>query len=240
MSRCGSTLLARLLAEDPNTLVLNEPDVVNMLLKESLTPGDDEPAESANAAIVQAIARIASQVHPDAHRIVIKTTSWNAAKAATLMEAFPDARCVFLERDPRAVLASLDRNPPGWANASNAWLLGDDRDPTSPSSFASALSHGAQGVGSAVAAEPKRWRSIGYADLPEAAANVAEWFEVSKRPVVDSMGSVSAVHSKTGLTWSPEQEAASDFCVAVEELEPIEWAMNEVESLIARATGDLR
>ena len=32
LARCGSTLLARLLAEDPNTLVLNEPDVLNTLL----------------------------------------------------------------------------------------------------------------------------------------------------------------------------------------------------------------
>ena len=240
MSRCGSTLLARLLAEDPSTLVLNEPDVVNMLLKESLSANDCGSTDSVDAALAQAIARIGSQVDSDAHRIVIKTTSWNAAKASTLMRAFPDARCVFLERDPRAVLASLDRNPPGWAIASNAWLLGDDRDPTSPSSFASALSPVTQGVRSAVATESTRWRSASYVDLPGAAESVAEWFGVATRPVVDSLGSVSAVHSKTGAAWRPDQDAPADASVGVEEIRPIEWAMNEVESLIARAIGDSR
>lgn len=240
MSRCGSTLLARLLAEDPNTLVLNEPDIVNMLLKESLNSTEHESPEQTNAAIVQAVASVSSRVHPDAKRIVIKTTSWNAARASTLMEAFPDARGLFLTRDPRAVLASLGRNPPGWANVSNSWLLGDQPDPTSPSAFASALALAAKGIGGAVGSEPTRWRSIQYADLPKAAVTAAEWFEVAKQPVRDSMGSVSAVHSKTGAVWSPDHEEAANLTVPVEEVEPIESAVREVENLIARAGAEAR
>lgn len=240
MSRCGSTLLARLLAADPNTLVLNEPDIVNMLLKERLSAIHRESTESVDGALMQAVARIGSQINPGARRIIIKTTSWNAAKAPTLMRAFPDARGVFLGRDPRAVLASLDRKPPGWANASNAWLLGDDRDPTSRSALAAAMLRVVDGIGSAVVSDQARWKSIRYVDLPEAALGAARWFGVHEPPVVASMADVSALHSKTGAAWSPDQDAAADLSGAHQDLEPIERTLNDVEELMLQAPGDSR
>ena len=106
LARCGSTLLARLLAEDPNTLVLNEPDVLNTLLLAGMASDFVDPVPFADA-----VHQIAAHSAPHAKRVVIKTTSWNSVQCDLLRASFPAAQALFLTRDPADVLASLLSQP---------------------------------------------------------------------------------------------------------------------------------
>ena len=111
LSRCGSTLVSRLLGTLPGVVVIAEPAPLNALL--GLDP--DRVDDAALAKIVRLLVRALGRCrHGDERRLVLKCTSWNIRRRAVLAAAFPETPWIWVQRDPARVLASLLAEPPGW------------------------------------------------------------------------------------------------------------------------------
>jgi hypothetical protein len=117
--RCGSTLLANMIGDHPRVRMLKEPEVLNQAL------ADGHPPDTAGT-VLRAFAR---GLDP-ATRVAVKCTSWNVLAIGGLLDAFPDARAVFLWRPAAEVVASNLNSPPGWVrwrdspDLMEAWLPG--------------------------------------------------------------------------------------------------------------------
>jgi hypothetical protein len=110
-SRCGSTVVSRLLATVPGVVVIAEPSPLNALL------GLD-PQRVDGAALVQVVRLLVRALgrrrHGDERQLVLKCTSWNIRRQEILTAAFPNTPWVWVQRDPASVVASLLAAPPGW------------------------------------------------------------------------------------------------------------------------------
>jgi hypothetical protein len=97
MSRCGSTLVAQMLAALPDALVISEPGPLDTLTRSGgATPVDLQ-------AMVSALGqpRTAAQ-----QRLVIKLDAWAVLQLPLIRRAFPETPFVFLYRDPVEVIVS--------------------------------------------------------------------------------------------------------------------------------------
>jgi hypothetical protein len=104
-SRCGSTLLSRLLGTVPGVLVVAEPAPLNALLL----------AEDVDVGTLRLLVRaLGRRRFGDERHYVLKLSSWNVRRHAMLRRAFPAAAAIWLQRDPVAILSSLLASPPGW------------------------------------------------------------------------------------------------------------------------------
>lgn len=235
LSRCGSTLLARLLACAPETLVLNEPDVVNSLLR--IREAEPRPTAKASPAIREAVRVIAAGSHPDARQIVIKTTSWNVFHARSLMATFPAARVVFLSREPAEILASLARRPPAWASRIPGGQPAGEAEEPLVDSYAVELRAFVEAAECAMAEGPDRWRTAQYKDLPALCASVADWFGVSESEVRAGIGGVARTHSKSGAPWSPQPEQPAPTHALVEAAARVTLSLARLERSCSSLPG---
>jgi hypothetical protein len=120
LSRCGSTLLSRLLGTLPGLRVISEPSPLNSLLTERAHEPDDAHSLRLLRALVAALGRGAEGAAPC---YVLKLSSWNIRKLALYRAAFPRTKLIWLQRAPREVLASLLRQPAGWLQLRHDPLL---------------------------------------------------------------------------------------------------------------------
>ena len=170
LSRCGSTLVSRLLGTLPGAVVLAEPSPLNALL--GLNPGRVEEATLVRLVrlLVRALGRCR---HGDERHLVLKCTSWNIRRRAVLAAAFPETPWIWVQREPARVLASLLATPPGWLGLGvtpprSAGLFG--LDPASVPAR-TRVEFAARALGAmleAAATDPAGRLSIDYADLPGA------------------------------------------------------------------------
>ncbi|MBS4729473.1 hypothetical protein MSM1_14355 [Mycobacterium sp. SM1] len=170
LSRCGSTLVSRLLGTLPGVVVLAEPTPLNALL--GLDPGRVD--EATLAGVVRLLVRaLGRRRHGDERRLVLKCSSWNIRRRGVLAAAFPETPWIWVQRDPVRVLASLLAEPPGWLGLQAtptraAWLFG--LDPAAVSAMARA-EFAARALGAmlqAAADDPVGRLCIDHADLPAA------------------------------------------------------------------------
>jgi hypothetical protein len=150
MSRCGSTLLSRLLAQLPGTLVLSEPAPINALLL--------DPGEADGCAVM--LRRLARALGREGERTILKLSSWNVLRAALFRRAFPAAPLVWVQREPGEVMASLLADRPRWLLPPVAAHLFGIADAAPEAALAALLA-------AAAAAEPTA--VIDYRELPQAA-----------------------------------------------------------------------
>lgn len=182
LSRCGSTLVSRLLGTLPGVVVLAEPGPLNTLLGLDPDRIDDATLVRIVRLVVRALGR---RRHGDERRLVLKCTSWNVRRRAVLAAAFPDTPWVWVQRDPVRVLASLLADPPGW--------LGRQAEPRAE--FA------ARALGAmleAAAADPAGRLCVDHADLPDAVwQRVAPHFGLQTDPgAIARMTDESRFYSK--------------------------------------------
>jgi len=109
LSRCGSTLVSRLLGTLPGVAVLAEPGPLNAVL--GLDGVDEATVTRLARLVIRALGRVRLG---DERQLVLKCTSWNVRRRAILSAAFPNTPWVWVQRDPAHVLASLLADPPGW------------------------------------------------------------------------------------------------------------------------------
>jgi hypothetical protein len=170
MSRCGSTLVSRMLAALPENVVLSEPDPLDQVLRvRSRAPG---VTEAQLVALLRGMtAALGRRRHAQERDLFVKLEGWHMLQFGLIRRAFPDVPWIFLYRDPLEVLASLERLRPRQMvpGGIDAGLLG--LDPAG----AAGLSHAAYGArvlericAAALAHCADGGRLIAYRQLPDA------------------------------------------------------------------------
>lgn len=199
-SRCGSTLISRLLSTVAGVVVVAEPSPLNALL--GLDPARVDGATLVRVVrlLVRALGR---QRQGDERQLVLKCTSWNIRRQEILTAAFPDTPWVWVQRDPAEVVASLLATPPGWLGhqvppVQTALRFGIDPAalPTMPRAEFVARALGAM-LFSASAGPPRRI-CVDHAELPAAVwQRVAPHFGIDIDPAaIERMTEQSRFYSK--------------------------------------------
>ena len=106
VSRCGSTLLSQLLASLPQCIVMSEPPVIDSLLRLHHDSGD---GAASVALLRQAILALGQHRSGAETHFVIKFDCWHIHSLDLLRQAFPGTPCLFVYREPLAVLTSHQR-----------------------------------------------------------------------------------------------------------------------------------
>ncbi len=152
LSRCGSTLVSRLLGTLPGVVILAEPGPLNAVV------GLDGVDEATVVRLVRLVVRALGRVRlGDERQLVLKCTSWNIRRREILSAAFPSVPWVWVQRDPAHVLASLLADPPGWLDA-----------PARAESAARALGSMLEAARGGDGADAAGRLCVDYDDLPDA------------------------------------------------------------------------
>ncbi len=107
MSRCGSTLVAQMLAADPRHVVLSEPEPLDSVVRWALESG--APIEMQVAALRAIVAALGRDRSGETQRVFFKLDSWHTKALPLFAVAFPRTPWVFLYRNPVEVLVSQQR-----------------------------------------------------------------------------------------------------------------------------------
>jgi hypothetical protein len=116
MSRCGSTLVSRLLSTLPGMIVVSEPGPINSLLEADPERVHDAARVTVLRLLIRALGRIR---HGDETGYVVKLSSWNVRLLPLFRRAFPDTPRIWVQRRPAEVMASILAGPPGWMRLRN-------------------------------------------------------------------------------------------------------------------------
>jgi hypothetical protein len=120
-SRCGSTLVAQMLASLTQNVVLSEPAIVNQVLDPK--PRDNAVSDADQARLLRAVIGALGRLrHGNEQQFFIKFSSGAISKMPLIRRVFPDVAWIFLYREPLEILGSYlrfpaDRLPPGVADA---------------------------------------------------------------------------------------------------------------------------
>jgi hypothetical protein len=105
MSRCGSTLVAQMLAGLDAHVVVSEAPPIDVVVQ--LDRAAPEPMGEVLAALLRAMVGALGQVrNANERRYFVKLDSWHILALPLFRRAFPDVPWVFLYRDPVEVLVS--------------------------------------------------------------------------------------------------------------------------------------
>ncbi|MBR7799503.1 hypothetical protein [Undibacterium fentianense] len=105
ISRCGSTLMTQMLSRLETCIVLSEPPVIDAFFRHF-----SEPTEKNLQIFRDLIAALGQRRFASERHLVIKLDSWHLPYLAFVQNAFPKVPCIFLYREPQAVLASHQRS----------------------------------------------------------------------------------------------------------------------------------
>ena len=123
LSRCGSTLVAQMLAALPADIVISEASVIESVLRAGLWDPTVTDAQRITwlRGVISALGRPRTTQE---QRLFIKFDSWHTADLGLIRRAYPDVPWIFLYREPTEVLVSHRRQPgaqmvpgmigPGW------------------------------------------------------------------------------------------------------------------------------
>jgi len=108
-SRCGSTLMAQMLATLDDNIVLSEPPPLDNLLRAHRLDPKETPQQPAwLAALVSAYGQ---RRQGNEQRLFIKLDAWDVFEAPMLLALYPEVPRVFLYRDPLEIVVSQLRQP---------------------------------------------------------------------------------------------------------------------------------
>lgn len=110
MSRCGSTLVAQMLAAVPEHLVLSEAGPLDSVLRAGQARpglGDDDRARW----LRWMVAALGQRRDDRQRRLFVKFDAWSALDLGLVRRAFPDVPWLFVFRDPVEVLVSHAGRP---------------------------------------------------------------------------------------------------------------------------------
>ena len=108
-SRCGSTLLAQVLAGCASHVMLSEPPPLDAVLRAHYD--DPSVADSQPAWIAALISAWGQRRRGSERSLVAKLDAWNIFELPLLRRAFPDTPWIYLYRDPVAIVASQLEEP---------------------------------------------------------------------------------------------------------------------------------
>ena len=105
LSRCGSTLVAQMLAASSEALVMSEPPAFDQVLRAPTFCPDLSPRDHV-AWLRWMLSALGQRRKPDQSRFVVKLDAWAIVHWRLIRQAFPDTPCIFLYRDPLEVMVS--------------------------------------------------------------------------------------------------------------------------------------
>jgi hypothetical protein len=105
-SRCGSTLICRMLAQDPGTVAFSEPPIVDQLLR---APRVDDTTRTRR--LRSLVGALGQRREPGQQRAIFKLDAWASRDLELFRWAFPDTPWLFAYRAPASVVASQQRLP---------------------------------------------------------------------------------------------------------------------------------
>jgi hypothetical protein len=164
MSRCGSTLLARMLAASAANVVLSEAAPLDVALQLALAGA----RQADPSAPLREVASALGQARHGARRCFVKLEAWHALALPVFQRAFPDTPWIFVCREPREVLVS-HRAAPAARLAPEPWLsnlVGDAGAATPEQRCAAFLAATCEAALDAAAAGGGL--VLDYAELPQA------------------------------------------------------------------------
>lgn len=167
VSRCGSTLLTQLLAALPQCVVMSEPPIVDALLRRH---HDEAHAAADTAALLrQAIAALGQRRFEQESHFFVKLDCWHIHSLALIRLAFPDTPCLFLYREPEAVLAShrRQRGPQMVQGLLHPALLPPAPADLAPGDLDGYAAHVLAGLFEAALAHAGELSLLNYAELPQ-------------------------------------------------------------------------
>jgi hypothetical protein len=109
LSRCGSTLVSRMLAAVPSNIVLSEPPPFDQVL----ALPSSRPVTGPDPRITWMRGLLSAWAEPrnGEQRLFVKLDSWHVLELPLIVEAFPEVPWIFLYRDPIEILVSHSRVP---------------------------------------------------------------------------------------------------------------------------------
>jgi hypothetical protein len=108
LSRCGSTLVSRLLAALPSVLVMSEPGPVDSAMRTA--PGAPRPDDAIRAQMLRGMVSALGQPGRSDHRhYVVKLDAWALLWLPLIRAAFPATPWALVYRDPLEILVSQSR-----------------------------------------------------------------------------------------------------------------------------------
>ncbi len=107
LSRCGSTLVAQMIAALPGAVVVSEPAPFDWVLQYAQN-ATDQPIEQ-RLALIRAMAAALGRRAVSGQGFVIKLDCWHTVALPLLRQAFPHTPWIFLYRDPLEIMASQFR-----------------------------------------------------------------------------------------------------------------------------------
>jgi hypothetical protein len=124
MSRCGSTLLGRMLGALPGSLVISEAPPVDQVLR-ARTHAPQVTEDQRALWLRWIVGALGQRWHGEEQRYFLKLDAWHALDLPLIERAFPGVPWVFLYRDPVEVLVSHQRQMSWMMSAVNGpHLLG--------------------------------------------------------------------------------------------------------------------
>ena len=103
-SRCGSTLMAQMLAGLHRNIVLSEPPPLDSLLRVHRT--DPNSAARQPALVAALLSAFGQRRQGDERQLMVKLDAWNAFEASLLQALYPQTPRLFLYRDPLEIAVS--------------------------------------------------------------------------------------------------------------------------------------
>lgn len=113
VSRCGSTVISRMLAAPPQNIVVSEAGAIDSVLrarsgKKRITD------EECIAWLRSMVSALGQRRHTEEQNFFIKFDGWQTIMLPLIRQAFPDVPCVFVYRDPVEVIVSHQRRAAHW------------------------------------------------------------------------------------------------------------------------------
>jgi hypothetical protein len=114
MSKCGSTLMSRVLEQAASIQVIKEPTPLHENLWQYLTRHwqQEVTASQENLRIVRNIIQLLGRPrHATQKAYFVRFRSWNIAFSKIIQQAFPQSASLFMYREPTHVMASILNKP---------------------------------------------------------------------------------------------------------------------------------
>jgi hypothetical protein len=202
--RCGSTLLAKVLARSQEHMVFGEGGPHNQIW--DVISGD---RHSAPVLFRNLLLQTGRRRLPSYRAHIVKFTSFNVLQFEVIRAAFPEVPALFLFRKPAQILASYRRGNPGWMGRDiGVGTIWHSAEAAVASFFQAALGAG------------RNLACLDYADLtPETLTGVLDYFRLD--PCTEDLALMRGEFrwdAKANRMWSTEPAAdpESEFPVSRE------------------------
>ncbi|VXC17819.1 Aspartyl beta-hydroxylase [Pseudomonas sp. 8Z] len=242
-SRCGSTLMAQMLAALPSNIVLSEPPPLDSLLR---AHRHDPSMVTHQARDVAALLSAYGQSRQgDEQRLFVKLDTWNIFEAPLLAELYPDIPRIFLYRDPLEIAVSHMHQAgmqcvPGLLGASGLEASSDNQTYLSQATFISRVIARTLEAGLSFC-QHHGGIPVNYSELPDALwGRLAAIFDISDTNTLPLRDTAHRDAKQPAMTF--KADSAKKRLAATDELRAsiTEWAQKPYRRLEALRLAGLQ